>query len=87
MSQIYGNHLIFLGTDGDTKWGNSSRFLRMLYADQVLKLKFTVSQKEDVDEEYGKLGIDFEGGKSGWRDSYLQRRIFTELKKNHKLLK
>ncbi|MGQ0792074.1 MAG: hypothetical protein ACT4NJ_07645 [Nitrosopumilaceae archaeon] len=64
LSQIYGNALIFIGTDGDTKWDNrSTRFLKPLKTDEVLKIKFTVSSKEDVDEEYGKIAIDYEGTK------------------------
>ena len=62
LNQIYGNDLIFLGADGDSEWENrNTRFLKPLYTDQVLKLKFTVSQKEDIDEEFGKIMIDFEG--------------------------
>jgi hypothetical protein len=62
LSQIYGNHIIFLGTDGDPEWENrNTRFLKPLYTDQVLKLKFTVSQKDDIDEEFGKIVIDYEG--------------------------
>lgn len=62
LSQIYGNDIILVGTDGDSEWGNrSTRFLKPLYTNQVLKLKFTVSQKEDVDEEYGKIFVDYEG--------------------------
>ncbi len=64
LSQIYGNALIFIGTDGDTKWDNrSTRFLKPFKNDEVLKIKFTVSLKEDVDEEYGKIAIDYEGTK------------------------
>ena len=62
LSQIYGNHIIFIGTDGDDKWENrNTRFLKPLYTDEVLKLKFTVSSKEDIDDDYGKIAIDYEG--------------------------
>ena len=62
LNQIYGNDIILIGTDGDSEWENrSTRFLKPLYTDQVLKLKFTVSQKEDINEEYGKITIDYEG--------------------------
>ena len=62
LDQIYGNQIIFLGTDGDTKWGNrNTRFLKPLYTDQVLKLKFTMIEKTDIDEKYGKIIINFEG--------------------------
>ena len=62
LSQIYGNHIVFLGTDGDPEWENrNTRFLKPLYTDQVLKLKFTVSGKEDIDDQFGKIAIDYEG--------------------------
>ena len=62
LNQIYGNHIIFIGTDGDAKWENrNTRFLKPLYTDQVLKLKFTVSAKDDIDDDYGKITIDYEG--------------------------
>jgi len=62
LNQIYGNDIIFLGTDGDSEWENrNTRFLKPLYTDQVLKLKFTVSQKKDMDDEFGKIVIDYEG--------------------------
>ena len=62
LNQIYGNQIIFLGTDGDSEWGNrNTRFLKPYYTNQVLKLKFTIVQKEDIDNEFGKIIIDYEG--------------------------
>ena len=62
LSQIYGNVLIFIGTDGDSDWENrNTRFLKPLKVDEVLKIKYTVSGKEEIDEEFGKIFIDFEG--------------------------
>ena len=62
LNQIYGNDIIFLGTDGDIEWDNrNTRFLKPLYTDEVLKLKFTVTQKDDIDDEFGKIMIDYEG--------------------------
>ena len=62
LNQIYGNHIIFIGTDGDPEWENrSTRFLKPLHTDEVLKIQYTVSGKEDIDEEYGKIAVDFEG--------------------------
>jgi hypothetical protein len=62
LSQIYGNSLIFIGSDGDDKWDNrNTRFLKPLSTDEVLKIKFTVSSKEDIDDENGKIAIDYEG--------------------------
>jgi hypothetical protein len=61
LDQIYGNHIIFLGTDGDSEWGNkNTRFLKPCYTEQILKLKFTIRKKEDIDEEFGKITIDYE---------------------------
>lgn len=62
LSQIYGNLLIFIGTDGDKEWDNrNTRFLKPLYVDEVLKIKFTISGKEEIDDEFGKISIDYEG--------------------------
>ena len=62
LSQIYGNHIIFIGTDGDPDWENrSTRFLKPLHTDDVLKIQYTISGKEDIDDEYGKIAVDFEG--------------------------
>ena len=60
--QIYGNIIVFYGVDGDAEWKNrQTRFLKPLYTDQVLRLKFVISDKRDIDEEYGLIGVDFEG--------------------------
>jgi len=62
LNQIYGNDIILIGMNGDSEWGNkNTRFLKPLYTDQVLKLKFTVSQIEDSGEDYGKIFVDYEG--------------------------
>lgn len=62
LSQIYGNHIIFVGTDGDPEWENrNTRFLKPLTVNEVLKIKFTVSGKEDIDDDFGKIAIDYEG--------------------------
>ena len=62
LSQIYGNLLVFVGTDGDSNWENrNTRFLKPLYADDVLKIKFTISGKDEIDDDFGKIEVDFEG--------------------------
>ena len=62
LRQIYGNLIILYGIDGDKEWEcRQTRFLKPLYTDQVLKIKFTVSEKKDLDEEFGLVGVDFEG--------------------------
>jgi len=82
LSQIYGNHIIFLGTDGDPEWENrATRFLRPLQVDQVLKLKFTVSGKEDIDDEFGKIAIDYEGTTQEGEIIVLSKRNIYRIKK------
>ena len=82
LSQIYGNHIIFVGTDGDSKWENrSSRFLKPLYTDEVLKIKFVVSAKEDIDDEFGKIAIDYEGTKQDGEIVVITKRNWYRIKK------
>ncbi|MEX2313016.1 MAG: hypothetical protein WD650_03385 [Nitrosopumilaceae archaeon] len=82
LSQIYGNTLIFIGTDGDTKWDNrNTRFLKPLKTDEVLKIKFTVSSKEDVDEEYGEIAIDYEGTKQNGDLVVVSKKNLYRIKK------
>ncbi|MGI9567510.1 MAG: hypothetical protein ACR2LL_10940 [Nitrosopumilus sp.] len=82
LSQIYGNHIIFLGTDGDPEWKNkNTRFLKPLYTDQVLKLKFTISQKEDIDDEFGKIAIDYEGTNQEREPIVISKKNIYRIKK------
>jgi len=82
LSQIYGNDIILIGTDGDSEWGNrSTRFLKPFYTDQVLKLKFTVSQKEDIDEEYGKIFVDYEGANQDDESILISKKNIYRIKK------
>ena len=82
LNQIYGNDIIFLGTDGDVEWENrNTRFLKPFYTDQVLKLKFTVSQKEDRDEEFGKIMIDYEGTTQDGELIVLSKKNIYRIKK------
>ena len=82
LSQIYGNHIVFVGTDGDPEWENrNTRFLKTLHTDQVLKLKFTISQKEDINDEYGKIGIDYEGTNQDGETIVISKRNIYRIKK------
>ena len=82
LSQIYGNHIIFLGTDGDPSWENrNTRFLKPLLTDQVLKLKFTISGLEEIDEEYGKIFVDYEGTNNEGETIVISKRNIYRIKK------
>ncbi len=82
LSQIYGNHIIFVGTDGDSEWQNrSSRFLKPLYTDEVLKIKFSVSAKEDIDDEFGKIAINYEGIKPEGEIVVISKKNWYRIKK------
>ena len=61
LRQIYGNHIVLYGIDGDEEWKNrQTRFVRPVYTDQVIRLKFTISDKRDIDDKYGLISVDFE---------------------------
>ena len=82
LNQIYGNQIIFLGTDGDIEWGHrNTRFLKPLYTDQVLKLKFTIVQKEEIDEQFGKIIIDFEGSTQDNETIVISKKNIYRIKK------
>lgn len=82
LSQIYGNLLIYIGSDGDAEWDNrSTRFVKPLTADEVLKIKFTVSGKDEVDEEYGKIAIDYEGIKQNGDLVVVSKKNWYRIKK------
>tara|TARA_Y100000590_G_scaffold337372_1_gene384302 strand:- start:749 stop:1210 length:462 start_codon:yes stop_codon:yes gene_type:complete len=60
LRQIYGNYIVLYGVDGDSEWNNrQTRFLKPLYTDQVIRLKFTISDKKEIDDEYGLISVDF----------------------------
>ena len=83
LSQIYGNHIIFIGTDGDPEWENrNTRFLKPLYVDQVLKLKFIISGKDDIDDEFGKISVDYEGTTQDGETVVLSKKNIYRIKKD-----
>jgi hypothetical protein len=64
LSQIYGNMILLYGMDGDPNWENrNARFLKPLHTDEILKIKFAISDKKDIDDEFGMIAVDFEGKK------------------------
>jgi len=61
LRQIYGNYIVLYGIDGDEEWKNrQTRFLRPDYTDQVIRIKFIISDKKDIDDEYCLISVDFE---------------------------
>ena len=83
LSQIYGNYIIFVGTDGDPGWENrNTRFLKPLQTDEVLKLKFTVSDKKEIDGNYGKIAIDYEGTNQEGEPVVISKKNLYRIKKN-----
>ena len=82
LSQIYGNDIVLLGTNGDSEWGNrNTRFVKPLYTDQVLKLKFLISEKSDIDEEYGKIAVDYEGTNQEGETIVISKKNIYKIKK------
>ena len=82
LNEIYGNHIIFLGTDGDSEWGNrNTRFLKPYYTGQKLKLKFTVTKKEDTDDKFGKIIIDYEGSTENNELIIISKKNIYKIKK------
>ena len=83
LSQIYGNDIVFLGTDGDLEWENrNTRFVRPLYKDQVLKLKFSISEIKDIDEEFGKIIVDYEGTNQKDETIVISKKNIYRIKKD-----
>ncbi len=83
LKEMYGNLLIFYGMDGDPSWKNRhARFLKSLYTDEVLKMKFKISEKIDLNENYGLLAIDFEGSKENGDLVVVSRRNLYQIKKD-----
>ncbi|MDC0153667.1 hypothetical protein OAJ02_02915 [Nitrosopumilus sp.] len=82
LNQIYGNEIIFLGTDGDSEWGNrNTRFLKPYHTDQILKLKFTIIKKEDMNEEFGKITINYEGSSQNNELMIISKRNIYRIRK------
>lgn len=82
LSQIYGNYMLFIGMDGDPDWENrNTRFLKSLRINEVLKIKFTISDKKDIDEENGKIAVDFEGTNQNGEIVVISKKNLYRLKK------
>jgi hypothetical protein len=82
LSQIYGNLILFYGVDGDKEWENRSiRFLKPLNVDEVLKIKFKISDKSEIDDDYGLISVDYEGIKQNGELVVISKRNLYRIKK------
>lgn len=83
LKEMYGNLLIFYGMNGDPSWkGRHARFLKPLYTDELLKMKFKISEKTDLNENYGLLAIDFEGSKENGDLVVVAKHNLYQIKKD-----
>ena len=83
LKEMYGNLLIFYGMDGDPSWkGRHARFLKPLYIDEKLKMKFKISEKTDLNENFGLLAIDFDGSKENGDLVVVSKRNLYQIKKD-----
>ena len=82
LSQIYGNMILLYGMDGDASWENrNTRFLKPLHIEEILKIKFTVSDKKDIDDDFGMMTVDFEGKKENGDVVVISKKNLYRIKK------
>jgi len=82
LEEMYGNLLIFYGIDGDKTWDSrQTRFLKPLHANENLKIKFKISDKRDINSEFGLLAIDYEGVKDDGDIVVISKRNLYQIKK------
>jgi len=78
---MYGNHLIFYGVDGDLDWNNrQTRFLKPLYTGERLKIKFRISEKRKLNEEFGVIAVDFDGTNQEGKTVVVSKRNLYQMK-------
>ena len=83
LEEMYGNLLIFYGIDGDSTWNNrQTRFLKPLFTDEKLKIKFKISEKKELNDEFGLIGIDFEGVNEDGKTIVISRKNLYQIKKD-----
>lgn len=82
LSQIYGNAILFYGADGDKDWDyRNTRFLKPLHTDQVLKIKFTIVDKDDIDNDYGMITVNYDGKTEDGELVVVSKRNIYRIKK------
>jgi hypothetical protein len=83
LEEMYGNVLIFYGIDGDPKWKNrQTRFLKPFHTGERLKIKFKISEKRELDDSFGLIGIDFEGTNEDGKTIVISRKNLYQIKKD-----
>ena len=83
LEEMYGNSMIFYGMNGDPSWKDRhARFLKPLYTDEKLKIKFKITEKTDLNENYGLLAVDFEGSKENGDLVVVSKRNLYQIKKD-----
>ena len=83
LRQIYGNLITLYGIDGDTDWENrQTRFVKPLYTDEVMKIKFTISDKKELDDEFGLIAVDYEGLDGEGNTIVTSKKNLYRIKKN-----
>lgn len=83
LEEIYGNHIILSGSDGDPDWGGRSvRFLAPVYTGDALRVTFVISGTADVDDEYGRISVDYEAAGGDGKLVLLSRRNIYRIRKN-----
>lgn len=81
LEQMYGNVLIFYGIDGDISWNNrQTRFLKPLHTDENLKIKFKISDKRELSEEFGLIAVDFEGTNQEGKTVVVSKKNLYQMK-------
>lgn len=82
LSQIYGNMILLYGMDGDASWENrNTRFLKPLHIEEIIKIKFTLSDKKDIDDSFGMIAVDFEGKKENGDLVVISKKNLYRIKK------
>ena len=85
LEQMYGNVLIFYGIDGDPEWKNrQTRFLKPLYIGETLKIKFRISDKRELSEEFGLIAVDFEGTNQEGKTVVVSKKNLYQMKLDFK---
>jgi len=83
LEEMYGNLLIFYGMDGDSNWNNrQTRFLKPFLTDEKLKIKFRISEKRELNEEFGLIGVDFEGINEDGKTIVVSKKNLYQIKKD-----